>query len=77
MQSVSVPGSRDGLDPTQTACEPVQMNGLRQVLWESVRPVQRKSVTQAFPDVAVGAEFGLAQFGQRLAMYWATEREPE
>jgi hypothetical protein len=53
------------------------MNGLRQVLWESVRPVQRKSVTQAFPDVAVGAEFGLAQFGQRLAMYWATEREPE
>ena len=77
MQSVSVPGSWDGPDLTQTACEPVQMNGLPQVLWEPVRPMQRTSVTQAFPDVVVGVALGLAQFGLQLPKRCAAERTPE
>jgi hypothetical protein len=61
-----VPGLWFGLDSIQTACEPDRMNGLPQVLWEPARPMQRTSVTQACPDVVVGAGLGLAQFGLQL-----------
>jgi hypothetical protein len=77
MQPVAVPGSRDGLDLTQTACGPVQINRLPPVLWEQVRPMPTTSVTPAFPDAVVGAALGPAQFGLRLATYWAAERARE
>jgi hypothetical protein len=77
LQSVSVPGSWDGPDLTQTGCEPVRMNGLPQALWEPVRPMQRTSATQAFPDVVVCAALGLAQFGLQLPERWAAVRTPE
>ena len=77
LQPVAVPKSWDGHDPTQTACEPLQRNGLRQVLVEPVRSMQRASVTQAFPDAVDGAVFGLAQFGLQLPKRWAAEQAPE
>jgi hypothetical protein len=77
MQPVAVPGSRDGLDLTQTEYGPVPINGLPPALSEPVRPMPRTSVTQAFPDAVVGAALGLARFGLRLAMCWAAERARE
>jgi len=69
MQSVVALGSWDCLGRAQTAGEPVLTNELPQVLWESRRPAQRPSVTQAFPDAAVGAALAPAQLGQLFATY--------
>ena len=67
MRRVAVLGPWDGLDLTQTACEPDRMNELLPVLWELARPVRRTSVTQAFPDAVVGVAPGREQFGLQLA----------
>ena len=77
MQWVAVPGPRDRLDFAQTACEPVRMNELPLVLWEPDRPVQRTSVTQAFPDAVFDAVSGLEQFGPQPLERWAAEWVPE
>jgi hypothetical protein len=77
MQWVAVPGPWDGLDFAQTACEPGRTNELPPVLWELVRPVQRTSVTQAFPDAGVGGAPRLEEFELQLPKRWAAQRALE
>jgi hypothetical protein len=74
MRRVAVPGSRDGFDFARTACEPDLMNELPLVLSELARPVQKMSVTQAFPDAVVDAVSGLPQFELQLLKRWAAQR---